>query len=62
MTLEMQGDSNDVQPMDRIQASAQHNSRAKVNSNSNKSSLKSQLPTHNSQKKKVKGNMGLIVE
>ena len=52
MTLEMQ-ESNDVKPMDRAQATASHNARAKPTTASK--------PPKSDLKKKVKGNMGLAI-
>ena len=52
MTLEMQ-EGDDVKHMDRAQATASHNSRAKPTS-------AAKMPT-SGLKKKVKGNMGLAI-
>ena len=52
MTLEMQ-EASDIKPMDRAQATASHNARAKPTTASK--------PPKADLKKKVKGNMGLAI-
>ena len=68
MTLEMQdGQTHDVNLMDRVQASATHMSRGDAAATTEKArgitpvSMKKKLQTQ-PRKKKVKGNMGLAIQ